>query len=473
MSSGNPAPAASSRRRGLQLTYFLLAAFDILVIATALFVDHTVTSALERNVAETQTISARMSELMSLQRLTQDVIAPANDAFVDYETNERRVIYESAVSAFDRAWADIERNAALTDPAGLLAPRLSAVRASYETMLTHSVTVFSAIERGDIRFAGAHMAAMDRLNGVLLSDLEDAVELLEARQVALSVEHLTLAQRARGIEYTLAIAVILIVCAVVAYGAHLARVQRAYERRIEQSLEELERSHERLKHYADNVSHELRGPLNKMRVSLELLMTDEARPADEQREGIANAVEACDDLGRIVSGLLFLARLENMKGASWQRDVFDLHEELDEVADFFAAAADEKGVVLALDAPRMAVSANRAMVQRAVANLVSNALSHTQSGQRIDVIAKLEGERLDIVVEDNGSGMSPDHLARVFERISRGEAAQKIDGAGLGLGLPITKAIVDVHGGEVDLTSNEGRGTRVRIRLPHAAAVPA
>jgi len=210
-----------------------------------------------------------------------------------------------------------------------------------------------------------------------------------------------------------------------------------------------------------------------MRVSLEMLVTDEPRPVDEQREGITNALEACDDLGRIVSGLLFLARLENMKGASWQRDVFDLHEELDEVADFFAAAADEKGVVLALDAPRMAVSANRAMVQRAVANLVSNALSHTQSGQRIDVIAKVEGERLDIVVEDNGSGMSPDHLARVFERISRGEAAQKIDGAGLGLGLPITKAIVDVHGGEVDLTSNEGRGTRVRIRLPHAAAVPA
>jgi len=208
----------SSRRRGLQITYFLLAAFDILVIATALFVDHTVTSALERNVAETQKISARMGELMSLQRLTQDVIAPANDAFVDYETNERRVLYESAVSAFDRAWADIERNATLTDPGGLLAPRLSAVRASYETMLTHSVAVFAAIERGDIRFAGAHMAAMDRINGVLLSDLEDAVELLEARQVALSVEHLTLAQRARGIEYTLAVAIILIVCAVVAYG---------------------------------------------------------------------------------------------------------------------------------------------------------------------------------------------------------------------------------------------------------------
>lgn len=466
------AAATPSRRRGLQLTYFLLAAFDILVIATALFVDHTVTSALERNVAETQKISTRMSELMSLQRLAQDVIAPANDAFVDYEIPEKRALYESAVGAFDRAWGDIERNATLDDPGGMLMPRLNRVRASYETMLTHSTTVFSAIERGDIRVAGAHMAAMDRVNGVLLLDLEEAVELLEGRQVALSVEHLALARRARGIEYTLAIAVILIVCAVVAYGAHLARVQRAYERRIEQSLEELERSHDRLKHYADNVSHELRGPLNKMRVSLEMLLID-TRPPDEQREGVANALEACEDLGRIVSGLLFLARLENMKGAAWQRDVFDLHEELDEVADFFAAAAEQKGVTLALDAPHATVSANRAMVQRAIANLVSNALSHTQSGHRIDVIAKVESGALDIVVEDTGSGMSQEHLARVFERISRGEAAQKIDGAGLGLGLPITKAIVDVHGGDVDLTSDEGRGTRVRIRLPNAAAAPA
>jgi signal transduction histidine kinase len=99
-------------------------------------------------------------------------------------------------------------------------------------------------------------------------------------------------------------------------------------------------------------------------------------------------------------------------------------------------------------------------------NLVRNAVSHTQPDDRIDVVARVNGERLTISVADSGSGISPEHLEHVFERFYRAEESRSRDSGGSGLGLAIARAIVEAHGGRIWAESPPASGTTISLELP-------
>jgi two-component system heavy metal sensor histidine kinase CusS len=171
-------------------------------------------------------------------------------------------------------------------------------------------------------------------------------------------------------------------------------------------------------------------------------------------------------LSRLIDGLLFLARAEDPR-TQVEREPVDVGRELAAVREFYEATAAEAGVKLtAVPRPGPVADLNRPFLQRALGNLVANALAHTPPGGAVTLTATQEGGWVRVEVADTGCGIPESHLPYVFDRCYRVDRARSPASGGLGLGLAIVKGIAELHGGSVSLASAVGRGTRVALLLP-------
>jgi len=152
----------------------------------------------------------------------------------------------------------------------------------------------------------------------------------------------------------------------------------------------------------------------------------------------------------------------------------DLGEMLDDIVMRFAERAAQQGVALRHDSAAGAAvfaAVDIELFERAMANLVDNALKHTDSGGRVTLRADSADDHVRVVVADTGSGIAAADLEHLFDRLYTGSGARgEADGGGKGLGLAIVKRIVELHRGEVSVTSELRCGTEVTIRLPRASA---
>jgi two-component system, OmpR family, heavy metal sensor histidine kinase CusS len=253
---------------------------------------------------------------------------------------------------------------------------------------------------------------------------------------------------------------LVIVGLVAFYGAYMGRTLRNNETQRQAMLSDLARAHARLQHYANDVSHELRGPISKMRLEVEVLLQQQRTP-EEYRTGTESILFEAQRLSTIVESLLFLARAENA-AMSLNLGPVDADRELALIADFYAAAAEKAGVALTVRRGKASVWADRALFQRALSNLVGNALEHAAGAKKIVLSAKADGDRSVVEVTDDGAGIAEAALPLVFDRFQRGDTG----GAGLGLGLAIAKGIMELHGGSVELTSKVGQGVVARLFFP-------
>jgi two-component system, OmpR family, heavy metal sensor histidine kinase CusS len=142
----------------------------------------------------------------------------------------------------------------------------------------------------------------------------------------------------------------------------------------------------------------------------------------------------------------------------------DVAAELAKVREFFEAAAAEGGVRLEVSARPLTAELNRSLFQRAVTNLVANALAHTPPGGAVTLAASAGDGGARVEVTDTGRGIPADHLPHVFDRFYRVDNSRSSGGAGLGLA--IVRSIVEQHGGRVEIASEVGRGTRVVMTFP-------
>ena len=233
-----------------------------------------------------------------------------------------------------------------------------------------------------------------------------------------------------------------------------------------QMLERLEQSFTRISRFSADIAHELRTPLNNLLGEIEVALS-RPRSAEDYREALVSSVEECGRLARLIDNLLFLARAEAPK-AVITRERLDLGAELTTVCNFYEAAANEAGVRLTVAAQGQAVAeVNRLFFQRAVNNLVANALAYTPPGGSV-TLAATGSETVGVVeVLDTGCGIAAAHLPHVFDRFYRVDQARRSgEGAHVGLGLSLVKSIVELHGGTVDIRSELGRGTKVTLRFP-------
>ncbi len=247
-----------------------------------------------------------------------------------------------------------------------------------------------------------------------------------------------------------------------AWPAELAALAREFDR----MLERLDESFSRLSQFTADAAHEFRTPLNNLTGSTSLLLSRD-RSVEEHREALEDHHEQYERLNRIIESLLFLARADGDTAAP------DLHPLaagplLRDVVEFFAALAEDGGVALTVTG-EATVQADEALLRMVLINLIANALRFTPPGGRVTVaLTPCAHGRTLLTVTDTGCGIAPQHLARIFDRFYRVDAARTSGGAGLGLAL--VQTIMQLHRGSVSATSQVGRGTTLQLVFPDAAS---
>jgi len=216
-----------------------------------------------------------------------------------------------------------------------------------------------------------------------------------------------------------------------------------------------------------DVSHELKTPLTAMRGYIETLRMPEVVLDEDRRHRYFETIDReTRRLERIVKDLLDLARYEH-GGVVLQRRLFDIERLFENVAGRHERDAHAKGVAIRIHVDPQAdqVVADPDRIEQAMENLAGNALRHTPAGGTITLSATQADGVATLSVSDTGAGIAPEHLPHLFERFYKVDTSRAADSTGSGLGLSITKAIVERHGGTIRVTSQPGH-TTFTIVLP-------
>jgi two-component system, OmpR family, heavy metal sensor histidine kinase CusS len=235
-------------------------------------------------------------------------------------------------------------------------------------------------------------------------------------------------------------------------------------------LDRLEESFEQVSRFSTDIAHDLRTPVNNIRGETEVALA-RARTVEEYRDVLGSCLEEAVRLSELISDLLFLARAESPL-SHLRRETIDVRQLLNGVREYYEASAADCGIELttAISDEPVIGEMDRTLIQRAVGNLVSNAVAHTPAGGSVMLGAEAEAAAIRIEVADTGVGIPTEALPRVFDRFYRVDSSRSKASGGTGLGLAIVQSIMALHGGKAEITSRPGQGTRVTLRMPLSGA---
>ena len=217
-------------------------------------------------------------------------------------------------------------------------------------------------------------------------------------------------------------------------------------------LHRLETSFNRLSHFSDDIAHELRTPITNLMTQTQVAMS-KARSENEYKEILYSNMEEYERMAQMIRDMLFLAKAENGIFLPNNEKIM-LDTEVLKLFDFYEALAEEKGVILTLKG-KAKVSGDSAMISRAINNLLSNALRHTPNNGEITITLSSENDMSKICIKNPGEKIADKHLPHLFDRFYRIDPSRHRSSENTGLGLSITKSIIDIHHGEIVANSNE------------------
>lgn len=228
-------------------------------------------------------------------------------------------------------------------------------------------------------------------------------------------------------------------------------------------LQRIEDGVRRLSEFSADLAHEVRTPVATLLGRTQVALSRQ-RSVEELRDVLVGNVEELDRLTRLIADMLFLAQADQ-GGAPIQRTAVDLAAEARRVAEFVSALAEERGVSVEVTGSAI-VQADRILVQRAITNLLTNAIRHSEERGAVSIAVRQAGAITLAEVSNRGAGIPADQLVRVFERFVRLDAARTRSDGGTGLGLPIVKSVMHAHGGSVQVASELGGVTTFTLEFP-------
>ena len=232
-------------------------------------------------------------------------------------------------------------------------------------------------------------------------------------------------------------------------------------------LARLERSFVAARRFSADAAHELRTPLTILKGEIEVALRAAEAPADIRRT-LASCLEEVDRLNSLVEDLLLMARMEGNALSALPKPV-NLAEVLEDVAPALTELAARAGNVCTVAAtPPLWIEGYDSLLFRLVFNLAENAIKYTPSRGKIEVTLEQQDHSAVLQVKDNGPGIAPDAQEHIFDRFYQGDPAR--EGSGTGLGLALVRAIVELHHGQIHLSSAVGKGTCFRVTFPLAPA---
>lgn len=240
--------------------------------------------------------------------------------------------------------------------------------------------------------------------------------------------------------------------------------------RIIQQIKTLKQTDELRRELVANVSHDLRTPLASLTGYIETMQLKEGRLSEQERDQyLAIAQRQSERLARLVEELFELARLES-RDMEPELEPFPLPELVQDVVQGFRLEAERKHIDLTMERPDEVplVSADIGLIQRALQNLIGNALTHTEEDGRVTVAIEPRGHRVAVRVADTGCGIPDTELEQIFDRFYRARTQGQSQPSAGGLGLAIVKRIVELHGSAIDAVSTVGEGTVFTFSLQTA-----
>ena len=229
-------------------------------------------------------------------------------------------------------------------------------------------------------------------------------------------------------------------------------------------LGRIDTGYRRLQEFSADLAHEMRTPIATLMGRSQVALSQH-RTVEELREVLEGNIEELERLSRLISDMLFIAQADD-SAPVLKREVLDLRQEGARIADYLSVVAEEKGVTVRVTGAA-SVNADRLLIQRAITNLLSNAIRHAEADSTVTVAveATSAGARLDVA--NVGESIPADQIERIFDRFFRVDASRARLSGGAGLGLSIVRSIMQAHGGDVSATSDPGtRRTTFTLRFP-------
>ena len=228
-------------------------------------------------------------------------------------------------------------------------------------------------------------------------------------------------------------------------------------------LGRLHSSFDRLSDFSSDLAHELRTPINNLMGQTQVALS-RPRNAEEYRSVLESNLEEYERLARMIRDMLFLAKADNAQ-EPLHAEQLDLKTELDKIAEFYQMAADESAVKI-ITGGSGPINADRILVQRAIGNLISNALQHSPPDSEVHASVSSTDEAVELRVSNHGPCIPDEHLDKIFDRFYRINNARSRTDTGSGLGLAIVKTIMELHGGRISVASLANQLTTFTLHFP-------
>ncbi len=236
-------------------------------------------------------------------------------------------------------------------------------------------------------------------------------------------------------------------------------------RTFNQMLDRIQALLTEIKEMSDNIAHDLRSPIARIRGAAEIAFTSGKTPAEYENMA-ASTIEECDRLIDMINTMLLISKTESGVNKFIPADV-DLSGMVRQACELFGPTAEDKKVAVSCGMTEgIHVKGDTPMIQRMLSNLLDNAIKYTPSGGTVNVSVTENHANAVIAVKDTGIGISHQDLPRIFERFFRCD--QSRSQAGIGLGLSLARAIARAHGGDIDVESTPNQGSTFTAILPMA-----